>query len=90
MAARQGPRAEALVQIGYGRSNASGCEPGPLSTIDRRTLERIFDYRFQKVAQLLGGDVPKDDVPKDDVPKDDVPKDYVPKDYVRPAIGSVS
>lgn len=36
---------------------------GPLGTLvhalwTRRTLERIFDYRFQKVAELLGERVP--------------------------------
>lgn len=35
------PGAQAGVRIGYGRSNATGCKPGPLSTIDRPTLERI-------------------------------------------------
>lgn len=53
MAARQGPRAQALVQIGYGRSNASGCEPGPLSTIDRPTLERIRpDFSIPEVRSV--------------------------------------
>ena len=42
MAARHGcPSAHAAVRVGYGRSNASQCEPGPLSTIERSTLERI-------------------------------------------------
>lgn len=31
----------ASVLIGYGQSNASGCEPGPFSTIDRQTLKQI-------------------------------------------------
>lgn len=30
-----------MIRIGYGHSSPSGCEPGPLSTIDRKTLERI-------------------------------------------------
>ena len=42
MTARRGrPDVKSVVRIGFGRSDASGCEPGPLSTIDRPTLERI-------------------------------------------------
>ena len=33
--------ARATVRIGYGRSNSTGCQLGPASTIDRSTLERI-------------------------------------------------
>lgn len=29
------------VRIGYGQTNVSGCEAGPLSTIDRKTLQQI-------------------------------------------------
>ena len=35
------PGKQAAVWIGYGKSSANGCEPGPLSRIDRPTLERI-------------------------------------------------
>ncbi len=41
MTAHHGIGAQGIVRIGYGRSNASGCVAGPLSTIDRPTLERI-------------------------------------------------
>lgn len=40
-AQRQGPGVQGGVRIGYGRSNAAGCTLGPLSTIDRSTLQRI-------------------------------------------------
>lgn len=33
--------AKSAVRIGYGQSSASACTPGPLSTIDRPTLNRI-------------------------------------------------
>ena len=40
-AGQRRPGAQGAVRIGYGRSNTTGCTPGPLSTIDRPTLERI-------------------------------------------------
>lgn len=42
MAAEQRRRdAQSTVRIGYGKSSASGCAPGPFSAIDRPTLQRI-------------------------------------------------
>lgn len=35
------PGGFSTVRIGYGQSSASGCETGPLSTINRKVLERI-------------------------------------------------
>ena len=40
------PGARPAVRIGYGQSSASGCKPGPLSTIDRPTLERSRPRAF--------------------------------------------
>lgn len=40
-ARKRRPDSQAAVRIGYGRSTATDCNPGPLSNIDRRTLERI-------------------------------------------------
>lgn len=42
MTAHRGrPIAQGGVRIGYGRSDATGCTPGPFSAIKRATLERI-------------------------------------------------